>query len=242
MLRDAKAVFFTCEEERNLARQSFWLYRCNEKVVGYGTAVPAGDAESQREAFLGVFPDLRNKKLLLFISRIHPKKGCDLLIEAFSRVAGQDASLHLVMAGPDQTGWKRELAAQSEKLGIADRITWTGMLSGDIKWGAYRAAEVFVLPSHQENFGIVVPEALACGVPTLISNKVNIWREIEAYEAGLVGRDDLAGTISVLQKWLCMTFTEQQKMKQNALRCFQNHFEISAATKSLYIALGSRLV
>ena len=238
LLRDAKAVFFTCEEERTLARQSFWLYRCNEKVVGYGTAVPAGDAESQREAFLGEFPDLRNRRLLLFISRIHPKKGCDLLIEAFSRVAGQDASLHLVMAGPDQTGWKRELAAQSEKLGIANRITWTGMLSGDIKWGAYHTAEVFVLPSHQENFGIVVAEALACGVPTLISNKVNIWREIEAEEAGLVGNDDLAGTISVLQKWLCMTVTEQQKMKQNALGCFKKHFEINAATKALYAAIG----
>ena len=237
MLRDAKAVFFTCEEERNLARQSFWLYRCNEKVVGYGTAVPAGDAETQREAFLGAFPDLRNKKLLLFISRIHPKKGCDLLIEAFSRVAGRDASLHLVMAGPDQTGWKQQLVAQSERLGMADRITWTGMLSGNIKWGAYRAAEVFVLPSHQENFGIVVAEALACGLPTLISKRVNIWREIEAEEAGIVANDDLNGTIDMLNAWLNMKAEAQQKMKLSALACFTKHFEISAAVKKLYSVL-----
>ena len=238
LLRDAKAVFFTCEEERVLARQSFWLYRCNEKVVGYGTAVPAGDADSQREAFFGAFPDLRNKKLLLFISRIHPKKGCDLLIEAFSRVAGQDASLHLVMAGPDQTGWKQQLVAQSERLGVADRITWTGMLSGNIKWGAYRAADVFVLPSHQENFGIVVAEALACGLPTLISKRVNIWREIEAEEAGIVANDDLNGTIDMLNKWVNMKAEAQQKMKLSALACFTKHFEISAAVKKLYSVLS----
>lgn len=234
VLRDAKSVLFTCEEERILARQSFWLYHCDERVVGYGTAAPVGDAELQREAFLDAFPGLRGKRLLLFISRIHPKKGCDLLIEAFSQVAAQDASLHLVMAGPDQTGWKQDLVAQSEKLGIADRITWTGMLSGDEKWGAYHAAEVFTLTSHQENFGIVVVEAMACGTPVLISNKVNIWREIEVDGAGLVANDDLAGAIEVLQKWIDMTAEDRQRLNEKTLECFLKRFEIGTSTRELY--------
>ena len=238
LLRDAKAVFFTCEEERILARQSFWLYRCNEEVVGYGTSAPPGDAALQRATFLNDYPGLHDKRLLFFISRIHPKKGCDLLVEAFSRVAKEDHSLHLVMAGPDQIGWQVELEAKAKLLGIAERITWTGMLSGDKKWGAYRAAEVFVLPSHQENFGIVVAEALACGLPALISKRVNIWREVEAEGAGIVANDDLNGTIGMLEEWLSMKPQDQQKMKQSTLACFAKHFEISVAVKRLYSALS----
>ena len=78
-------------------------------------------------------------------------------------------------------------------LQIADRITWTGLIKGDLKFGAIRASEVLFLPSHQENFGIVVAEALACGVPVLISDKVNIWREVQSDGAGLVAPDNLAG-------------------------------------------------
>lgn len=128
VLRDAQAVLFTCEEERILARESFWLYKCNEIVVNFGTAAPTGDPAVQRQTFLNQFPELRYKRLFLFLSRIHVKKGCDLLIEAFAKVAGSEDSLHLVMAGPDQTGWQEELQLSAKKLGIEQKITWTGML------------------------------------------------------------------------------------------------------------------
>ena len=234
VLRDAKAVLFTCEEERILARQSFWLYRCVERVVGFGIAAPTGDAALQREVFLQTFPALRGKRLFLFLSRIHPKKGCDMLIESFAKLAKQDASLHLVMAGPDQTGWQQKLMTQSERLGIAARITWPGMLSGDMKWGAYRAAEAFVLPSHQENFGIVVAEALACHIPVIISNKVNIWREIAADNAGIVANDDLAGTMAAMELWLELSAKERVDMGQRAAQTFLTRFEITTAAKNFH--------
>lgn len=240
VLRDAAAVFFTCEEERLLARRSFWLYRCNEAVVGYGTAAPDGDSEMQRSAFLARFPELQGKRMLLFLSRIHEKKGCDLLINAFAAVCKLDERLHLVMAGPDQTGWKTDLSARAGELGISGRITWTGMLSGELKWGAYHSAEAFVLPSHQENFGIVVAEALACGLPVLISNKVNIWREIKNSKAGIIAEDTLAGTISLLERWLALSDPDRQRMRRAAAACFSAHFEINQAADSLYIAIYSR--
>jgi glycosyltransferase involved in cell wall biosynthesis len=162
VLRDAKAVLFTTEQERQLARQSFWLYQADEVVVGYGTSAPPGAAEKQRELFLSSFPHLRGQLILLFLSRIHPKKGVDLLIEAFAASAPRDWGLQLVIAGPDQVGWQSKLQHRAVELGIADLITWPGMLTGDLKWGAFRAAHLFCLPSHQENFGIVVAEALAC--------------------------------------------------------------------------------
>ena len=233
VLRDARTVCFTSEEERVLARQSFRLYRARETVVNYGTAAPPNDVEAQRAAFFAEFPQLRNKKLVLFLSRIHVKKGADLLIEAFARIANRDPDLHLVMAGPDQQNLQTELQALAEKLGIGARVTWTGMLKSELKWGAFRAASVFALPSHQENFGIVVAEALACGVPVLISDKVNIWREIAAAKVGWVAPDTLEGTTANLEAWLATPAAEMQRMSENAVRCFDERFEIGGAARSL---------
>jgi len=186
VLRDARAVLFTCEEECRLARDSFWLYRCNEVVVNYGTSRPKGDPDAQRREFFLHYPELQGKKLVLFMGRVHPKKGCDLLIEAFAKVLGPRPEWHLVIAGPDQVGWQKNLNDRAVHLGMVSRVTWAGMVNGAMKWGMLRAAEVFLLPSHQENFGIAVAEALAAGAPALISNKVNIWREILADGAGMV--------------------------------------------------------
>jgi len=238
VLRDAAAVCFTCEEERLLARQSFARYKANEVVVSYGTSAPTGDPDTQRRAFFAAYPALQNQRLLLFLSRIHAKKGCDLLLDAFARVAASDPALHLVMAGPDQTGWQAQLQQQARRLGIAERITWTGMLAGDLKWGALRAAEAFVLPSHQENFGIAIAEALACGLPVLISDKVNIWREIESDHAGLVAADTIEGTTHLLRAWLALPEAEKQAMRGRAVHCFAERFEITQAAKSLLRVLA----
>lgn len=233
VLRDAKAVIFTCEEERLLARQSFWLYRVNEAVTSFGTSSPPINSFELSRKFLSYYPQLQNKRLILFLSRIHEKKGCDLLLDAFARIANKNERLHLVMAGPDQTGWTSSLKAQAKRLGIAEQISWLGMLQGDMKWGSFYAADVFCLPSHQENFGIVVAEALACGKPVLISNKVNIWREIEADGAGFIDEDTLIGTINNLEKWLALSEKDYNAMCERARSCFQSHFHIQRAAERL---------
>lgn len=233
VLRDARAVIFTCEEERLLARQSFWLYRCNEAVTNYGTSPPLTNGDELATAFLDAYPELMGKRLVLFLSRIHEKKGCDLLIDGFAKVACQDPRLHLLMAGPDQVGLMSKLKAKAESLGIADRITWPGMLRGNMKWGAFYAAEVFALPSHQENFGIVVAEALACEKPVLISNKVNIWREIETDDAGFVADDTLQGTVKNLQRWLALDEVAYRRKSERARECFTARFHIQKAAERL---------
>lgn len=238
VLRDAAAVLFTTEEERLLARKSFCLYRCREVVVNYGTSMPPDNSKVQCADFFERFPQLRGKRILLSMGRIHVKKGCDLLIEAFARVLAQDPQWHLVMAGPDQVGWQADLIALARKLRVDDSITWTGMLSGDTKYGALKSAEVFALPSHQENFGIVVAESLACGTPVLISNKVNIWREVLADGAGFVANDDLERTGSLLKNWLALPNDEKCRMRDRARNCFQRRFEIRNSAKSLIRVLS----
>ena len=238
VLRDAQAVLFTCEEERLLARESFWLYRCNEVVVSLGTSNPMGHAALEIQDFHGQFPGLGDKKLLLFMGRIHPKKGCDLLIEAFARALSQDPRWHLVIAGPDQVGWRADLQQRALQAGLDERITWTGMLGGALKWGAIRAANAFILPSHQENFGLAVAESLAAGVPVLISNKVNIWREVEQDQAGLVAEDTLEGTCNLLHSYAGLPEGKALAMRQNARNCFLERFEIGKAAKNLEAVLS----
>jgi glycosyltransferase involved in cell wall biosynthesis len=235
VLRDATAVLFTSEDERQLARESFSPYRCREIVVNYGTAAPDVDLTTARETFLKSLPQLRDKKFFLFLGRLHEKKGCDLLIEAFAAIrkaARNHESLHLVIAGPcaDESYLQRlkHLAA-----GLEAPVTFTGMLSGNMKWGALAAADVFMLPSHQENFGIAVVEAMACSTPVLISNKVNIWREITMSDAGFADEDDLAGTIRLLERWIATPESERTWMRTKARRCFETRFEINRAVDSL---------
>ena len=158
-----------------------------------------------------------------------PRKGCDLLIDAFSHAANDN--LALILAGPDQIGWERELRARAVSLG--PRIIFPGMLEGDMKQGAFAAADAFILPSHQENFGISVAEALSFGLPVLISNRVNIWREIDSDGAGYVENDDLPGTTRLIERWFNTNEAERAAMREKARHCFQSRFEINHAAASL---------
>jgi glycosyltransferase involved in cell wall biosynthesis len=241
VLRDAQAVLFTSEDERLLARQSFWLYQAKEHVIAYGTTAPPRDATGLREHFLAAYPQLRDRRVVLFLSRIHEKKGCDLLIRAFASVAAAEPALHLVIAGPDQTGWSAELKRLAQQLGVTDRITWPGMLRGEMKWGAFYSAEIFMLPSHQENFGIAVAEALGCGVPVLISDKVNIWREVRSSNAGMVAPDTQDGACQLLRQWLSLAPDQRRAMGESARNLFGHRFTVDAMATGLLDIVAARL-
>ncbi|PLP97064.1 glycosyltransferase [Cupriavidus pauculus] len=233
VLRHARAVLFTCAEEMRLARQSFRLYRCREEVSSYGTATPPAARDELAERFLSRFPALRGKRLLLFIGRVHEKKGCDVLMEAFAEVCDRDPSLHLVLAGPCDDAMRASLGKLAAAIGIADRVTWTGMLAGDDKWGSFHAAEAFCLASHQENFGVAVAESLGCGVPVLISNKVNIWREIVEDGAGFAGDDTPSAMADVLDRWLSLDDASRAQMRVAAQACFDRRFQSRAVAERL---------
>lgn len=238
LLAGAHAVLFTSEEERRLAEGMFLPWKANGIVIGYGTQDVVGDARAQESAFRAAVPKLGERDYLLFISRIHPKKGCDLLIEAFAAVAADVPELDLVIAGPDQVGLVDALRQQAKLLGILNRLHFPGMLKGDAKTGAFRGATAFVLPSHQENFGIVVAEALACATPVLISDKVNIWREVEADGAGLVASDTAEGTRASLTEFISMSAAARALMRERARACFLKRFLAEKAALDLLALIG----
>jgi glycosyltransferase involved in cell wall biosynthesis len=236
-LRDARAVIFTCEQERILARQSFWLYRCREVVVPYGTEGIPHPTHDYATSFLDQHPSLRHRRCFLFLGRVNPKKGPDLLLRAVADLQSQglwDPTLHcLVMAGPSNGHYALALQELAEQSGITASLLWTGMLQGDAKWGAFQVAEVFVLPSHQENFGIAVVEALSASTPVLITHAVNISPEIAADSAGLVEHDTLPGTITLLTRWLQLDAPTRQAMARQARRTFEQRYTIDGYASAL---------
>lgn len=237
VLVDAKWVLFTCEEERTLARQAFIGPSYRERVVAFGVEEPPAVGVDDTAGFRANVLGLGEAPYMLFLSRIHPKKGCDMLVEAFTRLAPEFPDLHLVIAGPDQVGAQAALQLSAARGGVADRVHFAGMLQGSAKWGAFRGAEAFILPSHQENFGIVVAEAMACGTPVLISNKVNIWREVEETGAGLVDLDTVEGTYALMRDYLALSEPEWAAMRQRARAGYEEKFGLEAAATDLEAVL-----
>lgn len=228
ILRDAEAVCFTTEEERLLAQNTFFPYRCNEVVTGLGVGDPPGECNKQADALYSHLPQLKNKRVLLFLGRFHPKKGVDLLINSFLKNCGKDDILLLggPITNPDSHLKNlRKLTAGNEK-----RIIWAGMLEGDLKWGALRIADALILPSHQENFGMVIAEALSVGTPVFLTNKVNLWREVIDSGAGLVSNDDQFGIDQLVGQWVN---NEHLACVENTLKCFREKLHISQTVEKL---------
>lgn len=233
VLRRALRVLFTTALERDLAAQSFWLHQWQSMVVPLGSEPPPAPEPDLLQAFAHRCPELAGKRFLLFLGRIHPKKGCDLLMHAFAAVAREHPDLHLVMAGPDPGDWRPRL---EELLGGEDvraRVHWPGMLQGAAKWGAFAASEAFVLPSHQENFGIAAVEALASGRPVLLAHPVNIAPDVEAAGCALVEDDTQEGTITLLRRWLALPTAEKLAMQERARLTFQEHYDMRRNTEAI---------
>ncbi|WP_374951916.1 glycosyltransferase [Mucilaginibacter sp.] len=245
VVNDAEGVLFTCETEMVLARKSFVGYHPKKEInVGYGIIPPPDYNEAMLDEFLSRCPQVKGERYLLFLSRIHKKKGVDLLIQAYSMLVARSLAVgsnfpKLVIAGP---GMQTAYGAKMKKLLILyphleGRVFFTGMLTGNSKWGALYGCDAFVLPSHQENFGIAVVEAMACRKPVLISHQINIWNEIQAGGGGIVNSDTLDGTQHTLDEWMGLSDDEQNRMGDNALVTYQNNFHIGPASISFINSL-----
>ncbi|WP_244817436.1 glycosyltransferase [Caballeronia sp. Lep1P3] len=213
------------------------LYRAAEALAIPGTAPPPPiqhfDVEQWRSA-----RTVESRRIILFLGRIHEVKGCDLLIRSFRELRASGHDYQLVVAGPDDNGLESKLRSEAAALGIADAITWAGMVRGADKWSLLRAADVLILPSHHENFGMVVAEALACGVPTLLSNKVGVWQQVVADGAGLADDDTQPGITRLLRRWAEMPAAEQSAMRCAAERCFNERFHVRHVARNYLALLG----
>jgi glycosyltransferase involved in cell wall biosynthesis len=232
VLDDCDAVLFTCEEEMRLATVAFRSSAENRYVIRYGIDLPQPGNEV-REDIRVLLNQLQGKRKLLFFGRIHPKKGPDMLIDAFSKVCEESPDVHLIVAGSSSGELEGLLKQRAQALGISSRISWTGAVIGDSKWYLYRNVDAYILPSHTENFGITVAEAMISGLPVLISNCVNIYREIEATNAGLIQPDTVEGTETLIRGWLAMSPSDCVEMGQRGIRLVQERFLAKQSAEDL---------
>jgi glycosyltransferase involved in cell wall biosynthesis len=208
--KSAAAIQFTAIQEMTLATESRAGKRLFDQTVGAivpnGVVIPEAfepvAAGEDVEGLIGQFPELRGKRIILFLSRINFKKGLDILVAAFARLSRTHPDLHLLIAGPDNEGYGQKVKEWIASGNVEERVTFAGMLRGAYKNAAFRLAEIFVLPSYSENFGIAIVEAMAHGLPVVVSDRVNIWGEISDAAAGFVIKCDAAELEATLAKLL----------------------------------------
>jgi glycosyltransferase involved in cell wall biosynthesis len=185
-LQGAGRLIFTTVHEQQAARDSL-------KWLGAGEIIPLGadsppdvPRQTAREEFINLFPQVANRRCLIFLGRIHPKKGLDRLLAILPEIRQRHPSILLIIAGDGEQSDVRRLKNLVRSKNIESHVLFTGLVEREVKWSALACAEVFILPSRQENFAISVAEAMHSGVPVVITNKVNSWPFVEKAQAGFV--------------------------------------------------------
>jgi glycosyltransferase involved in cell wall biosynthesis len=218
----AAAVHFTAQEELRLAAMSIRGLR--GVVVPLGAdAAPTREESRPLETIWSLWPETTGKMIVLFLGRLNFKKGLDLLAKGFGNVARKRADVHLLLAGPDDEGYGRRVREWLRAEGVLEKSTFTGMLSGSAKAAALSGADVFVLPSYSENFGIAIVEAMAAGLPVIISDRVNIWREVASAGAGIIVRcnsEELAAALTLALDNPALLHSMSAAGRQLSAECF----------------------
>ncbi len=236
VLKNARAVFFTADTERERSARSFVPYNVEAVTVPYGTNPPSDDLADCRREFFKNNPELNGKLIVAYLGRLHEKKGCDLLVRAFTKLADQNPHLRLVIAGPGEASY---CAFLDRIIAGNPAVTRLNQLAGREKWALLAAADALILPSHQENFARVVAEALSCSTPVLLSDKVNIHGQVVQDGAGLAAPDTLAGTTQLLVDFLLLSAEQRDAMRRQARESYEKRFNLSTNFSSYLRILAS---
>lgn len=230
-----KALYAALLETNNLQRASCLRALTRDEVTDYrriGLSTPVAVVPSGVEAPEGVtgdvfrqaFPQLTGKRIVLFMGRLHPKKGLPLLLQAWHRVAeSRGEESHLVIAGPDSENLLGTLRQMADDLKLRDAVTFTGMLKDELKWSALAAAELFVLPSFSEGFSVAVLEALAMGIPAVVSSPCH-FPEIREANCGWVIEPETGALALAMREYLEMQASELACMGERARGLIERRF------------------
>ncbi len=183
-------------------------------VMPNGIDMPEAASVPARTMLEQRFPALKNRRWLLFMSRLHPKKGVFELLAAWRDLEKKFPGWHLILAGPDLDGHGDDLRQSVLADRLSERVTFTGMLTGDDKTCALGNAGLFVLPTHSENFGLVIGEALACGTP-VITTRAAPWRDLEIHRCGWWIENQPEALASALASGLSLSSEQLRAMGRN---------------------------
>ena len=198
-------------------------------VIPNGIALPA---HTSPDEFLTRFPQLRNRRIVLFLARLHPKKGLDLLIDAWGKVSPAFPEAQLVIAGADFENTRAIMEAETVTRGVARTVTFTGLLAGSLKWSALAAAEGFVLPSRSEGLSVSVLEAMGMGLPVIVTEPCNMPEVLE-HRAGWQIQPDAAQLTSALAKLLDNTLQRNAQIGARGAELVRSRFSWSTVAAQM---------
>lgn len=233
-LANAAAIHFTTQQEAAVSER--FGVKTNDWVFPLGVVLPEATPICPRTT-LGIAPD---RPVILFMSRIAPKKGFDLLIPALENLVEANVEFDFVLAGgnPQDPGYENQIKQQIRASKFADRAHFVGFVAGGKKTAWLKAADVFVLPSHYENFGIAVAEAMTVGTPVVISDQVHIWDQIQADNAGWICQCNTASLTQALKAAL-QDATDRHHRGQNAQQCALTHYSWTAIAQRMLTAYAA---
>ncbi|MBE9032847.1 glycosyltransferase [filamentous cyanobacterium LEGE 11480] len=233
-LAHAAAVHFTTQQEATVSER--FGVKTNDWVFPLGVVLPAQAATSPREK-LGIPHD---RPVILFMSRIDPKKGFDLLIPALENLVEADQAFDFVLAGgnPQDPDYENQIKQQIQASKFAQQAHLVGFVSGSEKTAWLETADVFVLPSYYENFGIAVAEAMTVATPVVISDQVHIWDKVKQADAGWVCECNIDSLTQTLKASL-KDAADRQQRGSNAQKYALTHYSWGAIAKRMIAAYGS---
>ncbi len=222
-IKGSKGLLFTAEAEEQKARDAYPLNGVKSWQVGYGIADPNRTSTQQGES---------SEIKLLFMSRVHPKKGLEITLSA---LAEGPQNISIDICGSGDSDYVEKLKVQFANLG--ERVRWRGFTSGEDKWKMIEQCDAMILTSHQENFGVIVAEAMSLSRPVLISKEVNIWKEVEGDGAGFSCESSKESAKRMIDKFAKLTYAERLEMGARARTSFLNRFTIQNSVAKFARAL-----
>ena len=232
-LKKSKAILLTNENERKFQNKTFVdTNGLKKKIAKIGIIKPNINKKKLDSIFLKNFPQLKNKKYLIFLGRFHKKKGCEILLKAFSRIIKNNKKIYLLMVGPNNI-YKNYLKKLSINLSLKNQILWSNTLLNESKWSVIRNSDAMVLSSHGENFGLSIVESLSMSVPVVTTNKVNIHNIIKGSKAGFISKNNEESFYKFLNKYINLSLNKKKKIKKNAFKCFKTYFDLSNNLESI---------
>ena len=181
----AQRLIYTTLEEARLAATKFSSLP-KGVIIPLGGDAPTRNLEELAARFLESFPRARGRRQVLFLGRLHFKKGLDRILAVLPSIVSTLPDVMLTVVGEGSPGFVRRLEKRIATQNLESNVLMTGRLDGALKWGAYASAELFLLPSRQENFAITIAEAMHMGIPVIISDKVNTWPHVKEAGAGVI--------------------------------------------------------
>lgn len=230
-LKRASAIHFTSENEKDEV-MDFLELNNRTIVIPHGLDLSEFDDLPAEGAFKQKYPAVKDKRYILFLGRINVKKGLDIIVKAFRELARIYEDLYLVVVGPDSEGYGEEVKMWLKESSLLDRAVFTGMLRGKEVLEAFVDAEAFILPSYSENFGMAVVEAMACGTPAIISDKVGIYREVEQNNGGIVVETNPQSLFEGIKR-LLDNRELRREISKNGKRLVRQYYDINKVTDTM---------